>query len=141
MTRNKIIDNDMVLLKVVLSFNSFSWVKKNFFSWVNFVSRVTLNQVLTSIHMHSQFLFLHMHILFFFFSFFSFETVIPKRFAPDDEKLKILSIFKYSHYIENLYFSNHQYANFHYFLIAHYLIFNKYIILLYNIILYTIYII
>lgn len=63
MTRNKIIDNDMVLLKVVLSFNSL-------FLWVNLVSRVTLNQVLTSIRMHSsQFLSLHMHILFSFFFF------------------------------------------------------------------------
>lgn len=88
---------------------------------MNLVSRVTLNQVLTSIRMHSS-QFLSLHILF----FFSFETVIPKRFAPDDEKLKILSIFKHSHCIDNLYFLNHQYVNFHHSLLLITLIFKKY---------------
>lgn len=85
MTRNKIIDNDMVLLKVVLSFNSL-------FLWVNLVSRVTLNQVLTSIRMHSsQFLSLHMHILFSFFFHLRLLFLRDLRQMMKNEKFSLYS--------------------------------------------------
>lgn len=85
MTRNKIIDNDMVLLKVILSFNSL-------FLWVNLVSRVTLNQVLTSIRMHSsQFLSLHMHILFSFFFHLRLLFLRDLRQMMKNEKFSLYS--------------------------------------------------
>lgn len=85
MTRNKIIDNDMVLLKVVLSFNSL-------FLWVNLVSRVTLNQVLTSIRMHSsQFLSLHMHIFFSFFFHLRLLFLRDLRQMMKNEKFSLYS--------------------------------------------------
>lgn len=85
MTRNKIIDNDMVLLKVILSFNSL-------FLWVNLVSRVTLNQVLTSIRMHSsQFLSLHMHIFFSFFFHLRLLFLRDLRQMMKNEKFSLYS--------------------------------------------------
>lgn len=85
MTRNKIIDNDMVLLKVVLSFNSL-------FLWVNLVSRVTLNQVLISIRMHSsQFLSLHMHIFFSFFFHLRLLFLRDLRQMMKNEKFSLYS--------------------------------------------------
>lgn len=112
MTRNKIIDNDMVLLKDV-SFNSLFPMSESHLS--------SNSQSSFNFYMHAFFAIFILACAYFFFfsffSFFSFGTVIPKRFASDDEKLKILSIFKHSHCNENLYFSNHQYVNFHQFLL------------------------